>query len=240
MVELRLLNAMTPPRYVRERTDFRLSAMDQLPFRAERIPIGDAPTTNCRAQPRISLKLNGYRSRAAERSMDTAGALLFLLCREIERIALGAAHFRSFLRLSLRHVAGIDRDDAGSLLVRRHHHLVGVTFVHPEYGLEYLHDELARRVVIVEQDDLPQRRTLSLWLDLCARLLERLLAHRDTRLQCTLMKDPVRTIAVVRRWIEPGSAARRLTLSLGRYFFFSGSTVVFEEPSGAGCMPGGV
>jgi hypothetical protein len=35
MVELRLLNAMTPPKYVRERADFRLSAMDQLPFRAE-------------------------------------------------------------------------------------------------------------------------------------------------------------------------------------------------------------
>jgi hypothetical protein len=30
MVELRLLNAMTPPKYVRERADFRLSNMQQL------------------------------------------------------------------------------------------------------------------------------------------------------------------------------------------------------------------
>jgi hypothetical protein len=30
MVELRLLNAMTPPRYVRERADVRLSNMEQL------------------------------------------------------------------------------------------------------------------------------------------------------------------------------------------------------------------
>src|SRR5262245_15606431 len=114
------------------------------------------------------------------------GVLLFLLCGEIERIALGAAHFRSFFRLRLRHVAGINRDDAGALLVRCHHHLVGVAFVHPEYGLEYLHDELARSVIIVEQDDLPQRRTLRLWLDLGARLLERLLAHRDAPIAVAL------------------------------------------------------
>src|SRR5262245_19357137 len=127
----------------------------------------------------------GYRRWAAERSIDTA-ALLFLLGREIERIALGAAHFRSFFRLRLRNVAGIDRDDAGSLLVRCHHYLVGVAFVHTEYGLEHLHDELARGVVIVEQDDFPQRRTLRLWLDLRARLLDRLLAQRDAPIAVAL------------------------------------------------------
>src|SRR4029450_2894802 len=109
-----------------------------------------------------------------------SGRLLFLLGREIERIALVAAHFRALFRLRLRNVAGIDRDDADSLLVRRHHHFVGVTFVHPEYGLQHLHHELARGVIIVEQDDLPQRGTWCVWLDLRARLLERLLTHRDT------------------------------------------------------------
>src|SRR5262245_7996894 len=97
-----------------------------------------------------------------ESSNNTAPPLLFLLGRKIERIALGASHFRAFFRLRLCHIAGIDRDDADSLLVRRHHHFVGVTFVHPEYGLEHLHNEFARGVIIVEQDDLPQRRTLCL------------------------------------------------------------------------------
>src|SRR5262245_8204355 len=147
--------------------------------------IGAAPTIGCSASFGIRLKWHGYRRWAAERSIDTA-ALLFFLGREIERIALGAAHFRSFLRLRLRHVAGIHRDDAGSLLVRCHHHLVGVAFVHPEDGLEHLHDELARGVIIVEQDNLPQRRTLRLWLDLRARLLERLLAHRETPIAVAL------------------------------------------------------
>src|SRR5262245_58134059 len=37
------------------------------PISRRRIPIGDAPTTNCRARLHISLKLNGYCSRLAER-----------------------------------------------------------------------------------------------------------------------------------------------------------------------------
>src|SRR6478735_8390760 len=106
-------------------------------------------------------------------------SLLFLLGREIERIALGAAHLGCLFRLCLRDIAGIDRNHAGALLMRRHHHLVGMALVHPEDRLEDQHDEFTRREIIVKQDHLPQRRPLRLRFDLYARLLKRLLAHGE-------------------------------------------------------------
>src|SRR4029077_2340876 len=106
-------------------------------------------------------------------------SLLFLLGREIERIALGAAHLGCLFRLCLRDIAGIDRNHAGALLMRRHHHLVGMALVHPEDRLEDQHDEFTGREIVVEQDHLPQRRPLRLRFDLYARLLKRLLAHGE-------------------------------------------------------------
>src|SRR4029079_9222593 len=78
---------------------------------------------------------------------------LFLRFRgEEERITLALAQFGRLLGLGLSDVAGEHRDHAGAALVRRHHHPVGLAFVHPEHRLQHLHDELARRVVVVEQD----------------------------------------------------------------------------------------
>ena len=46
--------------------------------------------------------------------------------------------------------------------MRRHHHPIGLVLVHAEHRLEHLHDELARRVVVVEQDHFVERRALRL------------------------------------------------------------------------------
>ena len=40
----------------------------------------------------------------------------------------------------------------------RHHHLIGLFRVHAEYRLEHLHDEFARREIVVEQNHLVERR----------------------------------------------------------------------------------
>src|SRR4029079_10213994 len=104
-------------------------------------------------------------------------ALLFLLGRKIKRIALCAAHLRRFLCLSFRHVARIDGDHAGALLVRRPHDSVGMAFIHPEDRLKDQNDEFARGVVVIEQNYLPQRRPLRLCFHLGPRFLEGLLAH---------------------------------------------------------------
>src|SRR5215475_6388753 len=145
---MRVLNAMTPPRYARERADFRLSTItNSIVISRTRIPIGWTPTTGCSAQVLVSLKLDGYRHRhrdrirpfraragkpesnrfgillaRGERPIDIA-SLLFFLGREIKRIALGATHFGPLFRLRLGDVARIDRNHARAPLVRRHHHL---------------------------------------------------------------------------------------------------------------------
>ena len=47
--------------------------------------------------------------------------------------------------------------------MRGHHHPIGLILVHAEHRLEHLHDELARRIVVVKQDHFVERRTLSFW-----------------------------------------------------------------------------
>ena len=104
-------------------------------------------------------------------------ALFFLLGRKIKWIAFRAAHLGRFLCLGFSNVARIDGDDAGALLVRRHHDLVGMAFIHPEDRLKDQNDEFARGVVVIEQNYLPQRRPLRLCFHLGPRFLEGLLAH---------------------------------------------------------------
>ena len=53
-----------------------------------------------------------------------------------------------------------DGDDAAALAVRRQHHAVGLVAGHAEDGAEHADDELARRVVVVQQDDLVDLRPL--------------------------------------------------------------------------------
>ena len=74
---LRRLNAMTPPRSVRERAVFRLSPMDHLlPILPSIIATGGWPTIGCSARIDVSIKFEGYRS-----SSEPIAPL-----REIERI----------------------------------------------------------------------------------------------------------------------------------------------------------
>ena len=67
--------------------------------------------------------------------------------------------------------------------MRGHHHLVGMALVHPENSLENKNHEFARRIVVVEQDHLPQRWPLRFWFRLRARLFESLLVHGEPRLR---------------------------------------------------------
>src|SRR6185437_12825360 len=86
------------------------------------------------------------KARANSRPMPAAPAvirtrwvmvfLFFFFGREIQRIAGGLAHLGRLLGLGVGDVLGIDGDDAGALLVRGHHHLVGLRLVHAEHGLE--------------------------------------------------------------------------------------------------------
>src|SRR5262249_12694358 len=97
--------------------------------------------------------------------------LLLRLRGEEQRIPLALAELGALLRLGIGDVLGIDRDDAGAAPVGGHHYPIGVVGVHAEHGLEHLHHEFARRVVVVEQDDLPQgwplslRQHLGAWFD---------------------------------------------------------------------------
>ena len=51
---------------------------------------------------------------------------------------------------------------AGQTTRRGDHHLVGALLAHAELGLEHHDDEVARRVVVIDQDDLVQPRPFQL------------------------------------------------------------------------------
>jgi hypothetical protein len=61
-------------------------------------------------------------------------------------------------RLVLGNVFGIDSNDADAKLMRGHHHPIGMAFGHAKFRLQHTHDKLARRVVVVDQNDLVQLR----------------------------------------------------------------------------------
>src|SRR3569623_1922396 len=107
-------------------------------------------------------------------------ALFFRLGREIERIALGLAEFGRLLRLRFSDVAREHGDDAGALPMRREHHVHGGGLVHAKHRLEHEHDELARREVVIEQNDLVELRPLRFRFRLRARL-DGDLAHRASK-----------------------------------------------------------
>jgi hypothetical protein len=94
---------------------------------------------------------------------------------------LALAEVGRFLGLGLRDIAGVHRDHAGAALVRRHHHPMGLALVHAEHRLKHLHHELARRVVVVEQDHFverrPRRLRRGLRLELGRRLVDDFVGH---------------------------------------------------------------
>src|SRR5262249_13409004 len=96
--------------------------------------------------------------------------LLLRLGRKLQRIALAAAGFRSARGLGFGYVARIDGDNADAAPMRRHHHPIGLVLAHTKLALEHRDDELARSVVVVEQDDLVQPRPFRLKANLSAPL----------------------------------------------------------------------
>ena len=79
---------------------------------------------------------------------------------EAQRIALGRAGLSAARRLGLGDVLGEHGHDADALRVRGHHHVERLRFVQAKHRLQDLDHEVARRIVVVEQHDLVQARTV--------------------------------------------------------------------------------
>src|SRR4029434_10589177 len=103
-------------------------------------------------------------------SKPRGGTLFLRLGSELQRIALAAGGFRPARRVGLGDVSGVDGDRAYATLMGRHHHPIGLILIHAEFCLEHGDDELARRVVVVEQNDFVQARPFRLQTNLGARL----------------------------------------------------------------------
>src|SRR5262249_3887930 len=67
-------------------------------------------------------------------------------------------------RLALGDLASEGGDHAGAPLVRRHHDAIGLVLAHAEHRHQHFDHELARRVVVVQQDHLVEPRLLDLRL----------------------------------------------------------------------------
>jgi hypothetical protein len=87
--------------------------------------------------------------------------------------------------LVLGAVLGVDRDDAGAAPVRGHHHPTGLFLAHAEFRLQHRDDELARRIVVVDQYHLVQPRPFGLQPDLGAWLRSDV-PHRRSQLRLTV------------------------------------------------------
>jgi multiple sugar transport system ATP-binding protein len=140
----------------------------------ERLRARARPTHNVhrRHTQRLSVR---SRHREADRVR-----LLLRLGRERQRVALLPPHVGALRRLALGNVARVGRHDADPLLVRRHHDSIGLIFVGAEHGLQHLHDELARRVVVVQQHDLVELRLLDLGLEVRFQDVD-VVTHRPLR-----------------------------------------------------------
>src|SRR5689334_13492911 len=73
--------------------------------------------------------------------------------------------------------------------MRGHHDAIGLVFVGTEDGLQDLHYELARRVVVVQQDDLVEARLLDLGLGDRVRLQDDVVAHRQLLCRGEILSD---------------------------------------------------
>src|SRR5712675_289628 len=67
-------------------------------------------------------------------------------------------------RLAFGNVTREGGDHAGTSLVGRHHHAIGLVLAHVEHRHQHGDDELTRRVVVVDQDHLVEPRLFYLRL----------------------------------------------------------------------------
>src|SRR5271170_7203073 len=134
------------------------------------------------------------RRRGASRLFATSpfAPSLLGLCGEGQRMALGAPHVGRARRLGLSDVAFEYGDDADAESMRRHHHAVGLILAETELRLQHHHDELARRIIVVQQDHLVQARPLGLGVSFRARLRVDV-AHEPTLLAQTRCAPVLRT-----------------------------------------------
>jgi hypothetical protein len=94
--------------------------------------------------------------------------LLFLrLGRKRERIAFAAARLRRARGFGLGNVFGVDSDNADPAPMGGHHHPIGLALAHAEFRLQHRDDELPRRVIVIDEDDLVEARSFGLRLELC-------------------------------------------------------------------------
>src|SRR5262245_1274713 len=110
------------------------------------------------------------RSVAWLRTQARGGTLFLRLSGKLQRIAFAAASLRAARRFGLRNVTRVDGNHADAAAMRRHHDAICLIFAHAEFALEHGHDELARRVVVVEEDHLMQARPFRLETNFGARL----------------------------------------------------------------------
>src|SRR5439155_27151513 len=112
-------------------------------------------------------KARCLRSKSKQRGEGSRwSALLFRLGGEQQRIALGLAGVGCPRRLGLGDVAREDGDHTDATCVCRDHYTMRLILAELEFTLEHGHHELARREIVIDQDDLVELWPLGLRLRL--------------------------------------------------------------------------
>ena len=128
-------------------------------------------------------------SRAATLSTSSSDALNIaqassMLGAERETLARGPCSCTVATLVSATSY-GVRAADAAALRVHLHHDPVGLGRPLVEDRLEHLHDELHRRVVVVEQDDVEELRPLRDGLRLLLDLPRRAFSRRSHHINCS-------------------------------------------------------
>src|SRR5215470_10249727 len=112
---------------------------------------------------RRSLAWASARCSDCSRLGDNIGRLL-LLQRALQRMLVPPREIDHLRYLGLRHLVGVDAANPNAAAVDMQHDLGRILAILVEETFEHMHDELHRRVVVIEQEDLVHRGLLGLGL----------------------------------------------------------------------------
>src|SRR5690606_13772630 len=122
---------------------------------------GPPPMT--RTRPAAGSASAAMSARASLGFVIGIGAVpLFLFHRALQRVLVAAREVHHLRHLRLGHLEGKDTDDGKPLLVHGQHDLERLRVGHSEEPFEHMDDELHRRVVVVQEKHLVERRALRL------------------------------------------------------------------------------
>jgi hypothetical protein len=161
--------------------------------------LGHLPGVRDQPRPRVELATNrsvltrgrtrkGGRARRTAAvpgaNRNTAFGLFLWLGREQKRIAFAPTRICRLRCLRFSNIFCVDRHDTCATTMCRDHHSRGLILAYAEFRLQDRNDELARRVVVIDQDDFVKTGSFDLNLIFDRGLCYTVIHRHDRSCEC--------------------------------------------------------